>query len=71
MNTIRETQRKGVDLILNLVHVFWPAGQSGVGDVVFVNTDLLVVLENAVERDTVDHFEKGTSHDRRYCKQGL
>jgi hypothetical protein len=50
MNTIRETQRKGVDLILNLVHVFWPAGQSGVGDMVFVNTDLLVVLENAVER---------------------
>ena len=69
MNTIRETQRKGVDLILNLVHVFWLAGQSGVGDMVFVDTDLLVVLENAVERDTGDHFEKGTSHDWRNCRR--
>jgi hypothetical protein len=35
---------------------------------VFVDKDLLVVLENAVERDTVDHFEKGTSHDRCNCR---
>jgi hypothetical protein len=40
-------------------------------DMVFVDTDLLVVLENAVERDTGDHFEKGTSYDWRNCKQSL